>query len=541
VTQTRPQTAVETPRPTRPAPARAPSPRELSAGLFRLGVVALTAGVAAYLSVAVTAWQPHEDEVLALFAGRGSLSDLYDTVFHRGGAPLHFTLAWIVAHSGGGLLGLRIVSAIFAVLSVPAAALLGARLAGRGPALAATALLAVSWALLFHGVYARMYSLFLFTSTLSYLAFLRAVERGGRRDWSLWVVAILATTATHTYGAIVLASQGVYLLLARGPVRRTVPWFGAVLVLGIPFWLADRVLAGRYDVGVGGGGAKLRGPEGVARYLFHVAGDFTAGWWWATWPILAVAAVGLVRLARTRPRSALLVAAVVVTPALVLIAARVGSPAAPETRHLIFTLPFFLALVGAGLVRTLRSPLLVLAAVAALGYGEVAWGIHKMPQFYYGEPSARVAARESASEWLAQTSRPDDVLLGYDPLFLGAWERGGDVSETVVPRADATLALSTLREAPKPLGRGVFVFDASDTNNWRRRLYVPAVFPEPAAAFEVRAFGPFLVVRTRGPVRTARGFLERASEAELVGKRLYMGDADINYATVTVALRRLER
>ena len=110
-----------------------------------------------------------------------------------------------------------------------------------------------------------------------------------------------------------------------------------------------------------------------------------------------------------------------------------------------------------------------------------------------------------------------------------------------MPRADTKLALEVLRGAPKPLGRAYFVFDASDNNNWRRRLYVPAVFPEPAAAFEVRAFGPFLVVRTRGPVRTARGFLERASEAELVGKRLYMGDADINYATVTVALRRLER
>lgn len=207
---------------------------------------------------------------------------------------------------------------------------------------------------------------------------------------------------------------------------------------------------------------------------------------------------------------------------------------------MIFALPFFLALVGVGLVRRLRRPVLVAVAVAALGYLEVAWGVHKMPQFYYGEPPIRVAARDAASEWLAQTSSGDDVLLGYDPLFLGAWERGGDVSRTVVPRADAELALSTLRRAPKPLGRGVFVLDASDTNNWRRRLYVPAVFPDPAEPFEVRAFGPFLVIRTRGPVRTVRGFLERAAEAELVGRRLYMGDADINYATVTVALRRLD-
>jgi hypothetical protein len=513
-------------------------PIAVSERLFRVVVGGSTLAVAGFLAYAVTAWRPHEDEVLELFAGRGSFPDLVDTIFHRGGAPLHFTLAWVVVHLGGSLTALRACSALFAVASVPVVALLCSRLAGRTAATVAAPLLAASWTLLFHGVYARMYSLFLLTSALSYLALLRATERGGRRAWSLWAVAILATIATHTYGAIVLASQGLYVLLGRPvPLRRAVIPFAAVGVLALPFWWIDLVLAGRYDIGVGGGGSKLKGPGDVLRYFFHVGEDFTVGRRWLIWPVLALAALGLTRLRR---RSALLTGAVFLTPIAIFLGARVGSSASPETRHMIFALPFFAAAVAAGLVRAFRRPVLLAAAVLALTAVELQWTWQRTPELFRAEPAIREQARESASAWLAAGARRDDVLLGYDPVFLGAWERGGAVSRTVVPRADAKLALKVLREAPKPLGRGVFVLDASDTNNWRQRLAVGAVSPVPRGGFEVRAWGPFLVLRTLEPTRTVAGFLARAREAELLGKSLLMGDADVNYATVTQAAADLD-
>src|SRR5205807_40731 len=111
-----------------------------------------------------------------------SLGHLLDIVLgRRGGAPLHFLLSFVVVHLGGGLGALRLLSAVFAVASVPLVGLIGARLAGRTAGLAAAALASASWVLLFHGVYGRMYSLFLFTSALSYLALLRALAHGGRR------------------------------------------------------------------------------------------------------------------------------------------------------------------------------------------------------------------------------------------------------------------------------------------------------------------------------------------------------------------------
>jgi len=507
-----------------------------------LGVAGCTSGVAAFLLARLTAWPPHEDETLALFTGRESMHDAIRTVLsERGGAPLHFLFAWVIAHTGGGLVELRLVSAFFAVASVPLTALLVARISDRATALAATAIVSPSWMLLFHGVYGRMYSLFLFTSVLSYIALLNALDRRDRRGWTLWALAMLACIATHPYGALVLASQGLYVVLMRR-TRIALPAFVAVTVLAIPFWRTDFVLAGRFDVGVGGGGARLGGPTAVAHYLARVAGDFTGGWTVSLVLVLALALVGFVLLARERRAGAVLAACSVVAPASVFLLLRVGSGmASPESRHMIFVLPFFGTLLALPLVRLARSPLreglpLAVVAVISLGALEVGWGMHNTARLYKGERRARTVAREEASAWLAATSRPDDVLFGYDPLFLGAWERNSKFSETVVPRADTKLALHVLYRAHKPLGRGVWVLDASDTSNFNPRLTIPLLYPSPPSRFVARVFGPFLVIRSREPTRTIREFLLETQSVQFVGEDLYLGDSDINLLTVERAL-----
>jgi hypothetical protein len=106
------------------------------------------------------------------------------------------------------------------------------------------------------------------------------------------------------------------------------------------------------------------------------------------------------------------------------------------------------------------------------------------------------------------------------------------VSRTVVPRADPRLALEALDDAPKPLGRGVWAFDAGDNNNYVKRTKIDLRLPFPHREFEARAFGPFLVIRTRKPTVTVARYLDDARKAELIGKSLGMGDADINYDTV---------
>ncbi|MDX6478113.1 MAG: hypothetical protein QOG29_700 [Gaiellaceae bacterium] len=534
----------------RPARARVRTapPRALELALrerwFELGVALCTLGAGAFAAIQRSAWPPHEDETLALFVGRGSLHDVLHTVLgERGGAPLHFVLAWAVAHLGGGLGSLRLVSALFAALSVPVIALLVARLADRTTGLVAAFLASWSWVFLFDGVYGRMYSLFLFTSALSYLALVVALEQGGRARWTLWALAILACVATHPYGALVLASQGLYVLLDRRRLREALLAGAAVVLVGIPFWRTDLVLAGRFDVGVGGGGNKLGAPLPVLRYLRMAFGDLSVGYTTGFLAVCALAVGGLVLLWRARPSSALLVVAVFVTPTVAFMGATLGSSTSPESRHLVFTLPFLSGLVACALVWLARrpsslAPLLAAAAVFALVGGEIAWARHKTPLLFNGEPAAELTARDAAADWLARTGRTDDVLFGYEPLYLGAWERRRGLRQEVVPRADPRLALDVLRRAHRPLGRGVWVFDASDTNNFTPRQSIDLVYPQPAAGFEAQAWGPYLVIRTLGPTRTVKGYLEAAALAQGVGKRLYIGDADINLVTVQRALER---
>jgi hypothetical protein len=523
-----------------------PGARDVGDIAFRAGVAACALAVAGFLVARLHAWPPHEDETLALFIGRNSLEDVLGIVHgDRGGAPLHFLAAWIMVQLDAGLTGLRLVSAVAAVASVPVIAVLLSRLAGRTIALFGTLLVAGSWMLLFHGVYARMYSLFLLTSALSYLALLVVLQRGGRGRWALWGAVSVLTVAVHPYGALVLASQGLYVLVTRARVREAIVPFAVVGLACSPFWYSDLVLASRFDVGLGGGGAKLSNPLDVLHYLFRTAGDFSAGYLLALLVVLALAAVGFRRLWRENRHAAWFAALVFAVPAVALTAARLGHAASPESRHLIFALPFFGFVVAVGLLelgewRPHLRAVLPAAALAFLVAVQVAWAWDKTPALFEGEPASRVAARKAASAWLAETARPDDLFFGYDPLHLGAWERNKRVSRIVVPRADPKLALDTLLETQRPLGRGVWVFDASDTNNFDPRLDIPLRVPRPASAFEARVYGPFLVIRSRESTETPRTYLELSAKAMRIGKALFIGDADINAVTVSRATERLD-
>ncbi len=519
--------------------------RELGLRPFWVGVGALSAALAGVLASILQAWPPHEDETLALFVGRGSLGHVLHTVIgDRGGAPLHFLFAWAVAHAGGGLSALRIVSLVFAVASVPAIATLAARLADRTVGLVAAVLASGSWVLLFHGIYGRMYSLFLFTSALSFLALLAAIERGGRRRFAVWGAALVAVLASHPYGILVLGGQCLFVLLRRRRLRLSLITLVAVAVAGTPFWWADSVLRHRFDVGVGGGGPQLGSPAAVARYLWSVAGDFSAGQHEWLPPVMLVALAGFVLLARRRRESAVLTACVVVVPAIAFLLARLHGSASPQARHLIFALPFFSTLLATALVELgrIRPPITGVAAtagIAVLLVGETQWADRKTPALFHGDPVGESQARHAAAAWLASTARPDDVLLGYEPVYLAAWQRNRSFSRLALPRADPALMATALLRAPEPLGRGVWVFDASDTTNTFERPTIPLRRPRPTSAFEARAYGPYLVIRSRDALGTPARYLEVSERVMELGRELRIGDADVNLHTMLIAAQRL--
>jgi Dolichyl-phosphate-mannose-protein mannosyltransferase len=511
---------------------------------FWAATAAVTAAVAGVLTWLLRTWPPHEDEALALFVGRGSLGDVLHTVVaERGGAPLHFVFAWVVVHLGGGLTALRIVSLVFAVASVPLIALLGARLADRLTGVLAAVLASASWVFLFHAVFGRMYSLFLFTSLLSFLALLAALDEPRPRRFALWGGSLVLVLASHPYSVLVVGAQVLYVLLRRRELRSFGVTLAVVGIVGLPFWWADVVLRNRFDVGVGGGGRRLGSPGAVLRYLWSVAGDFSSRQ--QVWSVcfFALAVVGAVLLVRRSRTSALLVLCVVAVPAVAFMLATLRSTTSPEARHLIFVLPFYSVLLALPLATAARAGPRF-AAVAALVVvvaivGEVRWGNEKTPELFSGDPAGEAQARDSAAAWLAATSRRDDVLLGYEPVFLRAWEQNRSFSDHVLPRADPALFADALEELDRPLGRGIWVFDASDTTNAKQRSTIPFLLPKPASAFEGRVYGPYLVIRTRSPLLTRARYIRVAEQVLRLGSSLRINDADVNLHTVLVAESRL--
>ena len=136
---------------------------------------------------------------------RRPLGELLETVqLVRGGAPLHFLLAKVVAELGGGLVATRAISALGLLLAIVGVGLLGRALAGPVVGAAAAWIVALSPVALYYGDFARMYSLFLAFSALALWCVVRAIDTDEPRYWAgTAALARRSTTYTHPYGVIV--------------------------------------------------------------------------------------------------------------------------------------------------------------------------------------------------------------------------------------------------------------------------------------------------------------------------------------------------
>jgi len=150
--------------------------------------------------------------------------------------PLFYVLEWGWTRVfGDGEAGLRSLSALAGLLTVPVAyatgrrAAAGAAHAGAERAgLAAAALVAVNPLLVWFSQEARSYALATLLSAVALLLFVRALDDSRARLLVGWAVAAALALATHYFTAFVLAPQAVWLLW-RHPRRRDVVAAAAAL------------------------------------------------------------------------------------------------------------------------------------------------------------------------------------------------------------------------------------------------------------------------------------------------------------------------
>ena len=198
------------------------------AGLTTLAAVLrfATLGVQAY----------HHDEIVtASRILRGGFGHAMDAVgFSESAPPLYYALAWVWTQvTGTGEFGLRSLSAVAGVATVPVAYLIGRELRGRRTGLMAAALVAVNPMLLWYSQEARAYALLALLCAVSLLYCVRALRHGRRRDFVFWGIASALALATHYFAAFAVAAEVLLLFRRRGRESLAGLWIVALAGLSL--------------------------------------------------------------------------------------------------------------------------------------------------------------------------------------------------------------------------------------------------------------------------------------------------------------------
>ena len=134
-------------------------------------------------------------------------------------------LAWGWAKEfGTGEFGLRSLSALFGLATVPVAYAIGAELSNRRAGLIAAALVAVNPMLIWYSQEARSYALLVFFCAVSLLFFVRALDSRRTSDLSLWALASALAICSHYFAFFAVGIEAVWLLVALRSRRLAPPW-----------------------------------------------------------------------------------------------------------------------------------------------------------------------------------------------------------------------------------------------------------------------------------------------------------------------------
>ncbi len=303
------------------------------------------------------------DEAVTAHLLDGSVGRLLNRLPHSESTPpLYYLVTWAwVRAFGMSEVGLRSLSAVAGVLTIPVAYAAGRAFVGRRAGLAAAALVAVNPLLVWYSQEARSYALLVLLTALSLWAF-------ARRRLAWWATAAVAALLTHYFAVFVLFPQAVVLLCDR---RKR---------------LVHRILAGAVVAGTGCGLLALALTQDRRRYWFlHRPLPFRAeqairqlllGFTPPAGVLVAVVvgvialAAAVVALRRPDRRGVATAAAVGASAVGVPLLLAVAGADYVNTRNLIAAVVPFAVVVGAGL-STHRAGVAVLGAALALSVSTV--------------------------------------------------------------------------------------------------------------------------------------------------------------------------
>lgn len=361
----------------------------------------------------------HGDELTSLGEARNLGQNLNGILFFA------ILRGWMAL--GSGEFWLRVPSALLAVASTPVVFRLVRALTNRTAGIVAAVLIATAPFAVEYGQLVRFYSLFLFSSSLSYLLFILYVQRPSRVGLVLLACADAMVLASHFFGLLVIASQA---LAAFIPTQRLTIRIKLIL-LGITAAATGIMIASLpLRQIVYGWVSRLTNPYGDPSY--SVARGFSLtnyakipltffffGFGEGVYPLLLLLvlpglivlvsafAIGLVAIGRHYKASLSLIASLLVFPSLLYL---VFDPLSPPTlqgaapRYLIFLLPLFYLVLAAGTQGRLSSFLIIpLLLVNAGG----------LASYWFGDWSYSddLINWRSVSQWMSNYVTPHTLVL----------------------------------------------------------------------------------------------------------------------------------
>jgi mannosyltransferase len=267
--------------------------RARSRAFWIVAGLSLLAAVLRFATLGVQSY--HHDEIVTVsrILPSGFPEAMNAVGYSESTPPLYYALAWLwVQLFGTSEFGLRSLSALAGVATVPFAYLIAVELKGRRAGIAAAALVAVNPMLLWYSQEARAYALLVLLCAISTLYFLRALDRGRVRDFRAWGIASALALATHYFAVFPIAVEALWLLRRRG--RQTISGLWIVALAGLLLaplalhqmssehanWIANRALGHRlWETGatfmIGETGEIIARPEpslwALAPFLLVVA------------------------------------------------------------------------------------------------------------------------------------------------------------------------------------------------------------------------------------------------------------------------------
>jgi len=437
-----------------------------------------------------------------------SLSATLHAVVHtENSPPLWYLLAWLdVRVLGDGAFALRLPSALAGIATVPVAWAIGRELHGRRAAVIAAALVAVNPLFVWYSQEARVYSLFVLTSSVAILFFLRALADPSRRRMAQFALACAVALLTHYFFVFLLAPMVLWLLRERRLRRAGALAIAAVAIVGLS--LLPLVIA------QGGHGTQWIGRWALGNRLEAIPQYYLTGYSGAplghgvelliALPILAGAALGINALRaaeNARARRGALVPLVLFGGGVLLpLALAIAGADYLAPRNLVaamLPLTALLAVLFAGATETRgvvrgrgeREPppsdsaliAIALAALTVVAFAAVCIDVSLSPRLQRGNwrgvaRALRPVGRQAAISTVELASAPLEYYLGG----LRHLPRGRTVTVSEIDEIGYAPLRSGAREPPAPGFRLAARLDVDGLITYRFRASAPLAVSERA-------------------------------------------------------------